>query len=72
MVRDNPVCLKKRRYTDECQARAAAMDSLERHPGEDKLYVYRCNCCAGWHLTKSNHGRKFLVTVNNPAQSVRL
>lgn len=23
-----------------------------REPGGEKLYVYRCNYCRGWHLTR--------------------
>ncbi len=63
MIRANLVCLRKRRYTDECQARAAGMESLEKYPGEKKLWVYSCPHCSGWHLTKHHQGKRFEVTI---------
>lgn len=64
-LREDPVCIAKRRYTDEPQTIAAAIDSLERFPGETALWYYRCPHCNGWHLTKKNHGNRFKVTLEN-------
>lgn len=54
------MCLSKTRYTDEYTARAGAFHlfSLEeparlRNPVPDKLWVYKCDSCRGWHMTKS-------------------
>lgn len=55
----------KRRYTDECQVRAAGMVSLGEHGGK-KLWFYHCPQCYGWHLTKSKKGRRHMVTANEP------
>lgn len=62
-VRDNPVCSAKRYYTDECQARAAALDSLDRFAGVEALWVYNCPHCPGWHLTKHPGDDKYKVTL---------
>lgn len=62
-VRDNPVCAKKRYYTDECQARAAAMDSMEKYDGVKALWVYQCPHCPGWHLTKHPGKERFKVDL---------
>lgn len=44
-------CEGKRRYADELDARAVGMNSAES--SGDKLYVYRCRFCRGWHLSKN-------------------
>jgi hypothetical protein len=36
----------------ELTARAAAMDSIERHGNVQVLGVYQCPHCGGWHLTR--------------------
>lgn len=46
-------CANKIRYADEFPARVAAMESINRHGTTDKLWVYRCPHCSGWHLTRS-------------------
>ena len=45
-------CANKRRYPCELTARAAAMDSIERHGNVQVLGVYLCPHCGGWHLTR--------------------
>lgn len=56
-------CEKKRRFSDEFAARAAAQERLQQLGQKDGLSVYRCPLCAGWHLTsKKNPGRYWRVT----------
>lgn len=45
-------CRAKRRYADELAARAAGMDALHRYHNAPCLYVYQCQHCHGWHLTR--------------------
>ena len=58
-------CKMKSRFTDEPQARAAALVAIEtpRTNGKpvQRLWVYRCNHCSGWHMTSSPHDRRWLV-----------
>lgn len=46
-------CEPKHRYADEMTARIGAMHSINRYKNTDKLYVYKCPHCVGWHLTHS-------------------
>jgi hypothetical protein len=62
-------CLKKRRFTDEIAARAAAMVALKEAGLELRrgLWVYRCPECQGWHLTRNCQGwRSAKVTPDDP------
>jgi hypothetical protein len=60
-------CEAKRRYSNDTQARAAAMISLERHDeGVSALWVYKCPECFGWHLTRQKGRDRFKVTINQP------
>ncbi len=59
-------CKKKHRHPDEITARAAAMDSIQKHHNVDVLYVYNCPVCSGWHLTKSSKDHTIKVTEDNP------
>jgi hypothetical protein len=43
-------CEGKRRYPDEYVARGVGQ-ILQAQNG-DKLYIYHCKICRGWHLTK--------------------
>jgi len=58
-------CKMKARFTDEPQARAGALIAIEnpRHPKErvSRLWVYRCPHCFGWHMSSSDHGKRFCV-----------
>ena len=47
---DKSTCKSKRRFTDELAAKKAA-DLLELQHNE-KLGVYNCDRCGGWHLTR--------------------
>ena len=47
------MCEGKQRYADLPDAEAGALFSLERNPRENGVYAYRCQLCAGWHLTRS-------------------
>ncbi len=55
------MCLNKTRYTDEYTARAGAFHlftfdetrKLRSGPVPQKLWVYKCANCRGWHMTKS-------------------
>jgi hypothetical protein len=62
--RTDPVCCGERRFSDEPEARAAAMVSLEERPGQERLFVYLCQHCDGWHLTRKHNGRRYMVVVD--------
>lgn len=61
-------CASKRRYPCELTARAAAMDSIERHANVDVLGVYLCPHCGGWHLTRQVGA--YAVTAKDPVVPV--
>lgn len=66
-------CLNKQRHPDEFVARAAAMHSLERPDCDvDRLWVYRCPLCRGFHLSSRPQGRGHMVTVTNPVHTKTL
>jgi len=44
------VCLKKIRYWSERQASRIAELAMATRP--DRIWVYRCPHCEGWHLTR--------------------
>lgn len=48
-------CSHKKRYSDDMGARCAGM-LLEDLYG-DKLYLYPCKLCRGYHLTRSRQQR---------------
>lgn len=53
-------CEGKRRFADEMDVRAVGMADAER--SGDRLYVYRCRFCMGWHLSKNaNNGERNAV-----------
>lgn len=58
-------CKMKDRFTDEPQARAGALIAIENPRREsekvDRLWVYRCKHCFGWHMTSSPHDNRWLV-----------
>lgn len=59
------VCARKHRHPDEATARAAAARSIARHDDTaGELYVYRCEACFGWHLTRFKVG--IPVKADNP------
>lgn len=45
-------CAGKRRWSDELSACAGALAAVERRQ-VDKLWVYQCPHCRGWHLTRN-------------------
>ena len=56
-------CQKKRRFSDEFAARAAAQERLQQIGQKDGLSVYHCPLCTGWHLTsRKGAPRYFRVT----------
>ncbi len=65
------MCLNKSRYSDEFSARAASQHVLIRgflntpEKTVSKMWVYRCENCRGWHMTKS-------PTVNAPVTETEL
>lgn len=44
-------CDKKRRFTSEREANKAAEYQMLVKP-ELELFVYKCDLCGGWHLTR--------------------
>jgi hypothetical protein len=59
-------CKKKHRHPDELTARAAAMSSIQTHHNVEKLHVYHCPVCSGWHLTKKGSDIDVAITEQNP------
>lgn len=57
-------CLRKHRHPDEITARAAAMDAIQKYHNVEKLHVYHCPVCSGWHLSKK--GQDTAITEANP------
>lgn len=55
-------CATKRRYASEEAARAVGLYALEMGNAE-RLWVYHCDGCRGWHLTKSSKSARFAVHV---------
>lgn len=55
------ICQAKRRYSDELGARASASVICER-TSKDKLGVYFCRFCRGWHVTSLTTTRGWRVT----------
>jgi hypothetical protein len=53
-------CRKKRRFSDEFAARAAAQERLQQLGQKDGLSVYRCVHCRGWHLTSKRGAPRYL------------
>jgi hypothetical protein len=49
-VSTRSMCLKKRMYWTELQAKSIAAKCVAK--GAPPLRVYRCSHCPGWHLTK--------------------
>lgn len=70
-LRDDPRCKAKRRYSDQAGARAAAMVAIHEIKNRDRLWVYKCTHCFGWHLTHKNEGSRMLVTSDNPMAGSR-
>lgn len=65
-------CKQKSRFTDEPQARAAALVALEHPRPYEKqpktvLWVYRCKHCSGWHMTSSDCGPRYRVELERKA-----
>jgi hypothetical protein len=64
------VCIHKNRFNDEMQARAAALVQLDRSPDLNRLFVYTCPYCRGWHLTRTKKSSKYKVTRGKPYNSL--
>lgn len=58
-------CLRKRRYPDETMARAVGSRSCELSKTQ-RLWVYHCPACDGWHLTSRRQGGAASITADNP------
>jgi hypothetical protein len=61
--RTDNTCKAKPRYVSEVEARANALLSLETRRDTDRIWVYRCRHCSGWHLTSSNQGKRYMVRL---------
>lgn len=57
-------CKQKHRHPDEATARAAAMGAIQKYHNVEKLHVYNCPVCSGWHLSKK--GDDIAVTEEDP------
>jgi hypothetical protein len=64
--RKNLRCVAKRCFPDEITARVAGMVSIQERKRVSKLWIYQCTDCQRWHLTKQDHGRRWLVTAEEP------
>lgn len=53
-------CRKKRRLSDEFAARAVAAGEIDSGRVE-RLWIYHCRECQGWHLTSQDQGRRWRV-----------
>lgn len=62
-------CSRKQRYSDEFGARAAGQ--LFGTKSNIKLYVYPCNLCKGWHITKRPQSRKYAADYYESVQTPR-
>lgn len=63
------MCLTKRRFPDEHVARASICEGMQKQRIKaEKLWIYQCPSCRGWHMTsKNNHGDKSpAVTGTDP------
>lgn len=52
-------CQKKKRYSDEFAARASGVCRMTAEGV--RLYIYQCNYCRGWHLTRKEHAPYYAV-----------
>lgn len=63
VVVDPRMCGDKHRDPDELTARARATTRLaSKDCTIDKLYVYACKFCRGWHLTRNPYQKGAPVT----------
>lgn len=59
-------CENKLRYSDEFGARAAGL--LDQQKYGEKMYLYPCDLCRGWHLTKRPQKKdRYHVSFKYPA-----
>lgn len=61
-------CLDKRRWSDELSATAGALFALETYQNATALYVYHCEHCGGWHLTKHRRHGQEAITLEKWAE----
>lgn len=55
-------CTGKHRWCDEVSARAGAIFAIEQYKKVEKLWVYRCPYCKGWHLTSKEQFNQDAIT----------
>lgn len=61
--RQQAVCASKRRYDSEKDAKHGAMACLGTRL--QKLWVYPCKACGGWHLTSHPQNRRYRVRLSD-------
>lgn len=61
-VRRVSQCTSKNRYSDELAARAMGQRQALRQGIQ--LWVYHCNLCNGWHLTRCDNGDRMNVAYD--------
>lgn len=52
----------KRRFADQFAARASG--SYLQAKNGDRLWIYQCTACGGWHLTSKPGRKEMAVTYN--------
>lgn len=66
---DDPIlaasCATKTRYKSEQAARVTARTQVQNRPELERLYVYGCGHCRGWHLTRREQKRSLPVTARH-------
>lgn len=56
-------CAHKCRHGTEAAARKAAQRAIRENQNAERLWVYACAKCRGWHLTRDHSGSP-AVTAN--------
>lgn len=64
--RTDKTCNGKRRFVSEVEARAAAAVSLDERRDAERLWVYLCGHCSGWHITSRAHSTRYVVERVKP------
>lgn len=58
-------CIAKRRFSDEPAARVGAQFAINTYQLVDRLYVYHCAECRGWHMTRRPQRHSPPISAND-------